>query len=565
MRTKKSRVLIVDDMQINRIVLASLLATQGIMSDQAESGADCLSLCEKNEYDLILLDHRMPDMDGAQTLMKLKELFASGRREIPVICHTTEEGRDNITLYKASGFADVLIKPVEPIEFFQVIMTYLSDENEFPDPGVAPSSNKNIPEDIPDDPREEIEKLPLWLKLVPHIDLVSGIANCGSADDYLDALYVFYSSIEEKSKELEHFLHYEDWTMYALRIHSLKSVARLIGAKKLADKAAELESNTRSEKYPPVRKDTPDFIRSYREFSVLLKELGNRDLLSNDASVDTTSENENETKYINKNILYIQSGKGIVKKGIENNLTENGFTVISIPDEADLIIAHRNVADVVIYNPSMSDNAHIGITMNLLGELCQDNAKFLCLTGDSGSIEAAMNSYGSHRVSRTYPRPVNMDELIKDMKLFSNLEEEYHRRKTLFITDDDPGYLAVIERWLSPEYNVLCFTDAYSVMRSISTVTPDLILLDLEMPKTDGCELMKMIHTGHPDLKTPIIFLTGNNDRDIVIKVLESKPDGYLLKTSQKDAILDLIRRFFAESMFKLAESPKPALPIPPL
>ena len=271
MRKEKSRVLIVDDMQINRIVLASLLATQGIMSDQAESGADCLSLCEKNEYDLILLDHRMPDMDGAETLMKLKELFASGKREIPVICHTTEEGRDNVNLYKAAGFADVLIKPIDPAEFFQVLMTYLSDDKEFPDPELTPASTEELEEDIPEDPREEIEKLPLWLKLVPQIDLVSGIANCGSADDYLDALYVFYSSIDEKSKELEHFLHYEDWTMYALRIHSLKSVARLVGAKKLADKAAELESNTRSEKYPPVRKDTPDFMRAYREFSVLLK------------------------------------------------------------------------------------------------------------------------------------------------------------------------------------------------------------------------------------------------------------------------------------------------------
>ena len=554
MRKEKSRVLIVDDMQINRIVLASLLATQGIMSDQAESGADCLSLCEKNEYDLILLDHRMPDMDGAQTLMKLKELFASGKREIPVICHTTEEGRDNVNLYKAAGFADVLIKPIDPAEFFQVLMTYLSDDKEFPDPEPTPASTEDLKENIPEDPREEIEKLPLWLKLVPQIDLVSGIANCGSADDYLDALYVFYSSIDEKSKELEHFLHYEDWTMYALRIHSLKSVARLVGAKKLADKAAELESNTRSEKYPPVRKDTPDFIRAYREFSVLLKELGNKDILSTEEINEITPEGENTSKYISNNILYIQSGRGIVKKGIENNLTESGFTVISIPDEPDLIIAHRNAADIVIYNPSMSDNAHIGITMSLLGELCQDNAKFLCLTGDSGAIDTAMNSFGSHRVSRTYPRPVNMDDLIRDMKLFASLEEEYHRKKTLFITDDDPGYLAVIEHWLSPEYNVLCFTDAYSVMRSFSTVTPDLILLDLEMPKTDGCELMKMIKEKHPDLTAPIIFLTGNNDRDIVIKVLESKPDGYLLKTSQKDAILDLIRRFFAESMFKQAQ-----------
>lgn len=551
MSSEKNRVLIVDDLQINRIVLASLLATQGILADQVESGAECLALCEKNEYDLILLDHRMPEMDGAETLMRLKELFASKKREIPVICHTTEEGRDNINLYKAAGFADVLIKPVDPGEFFQVLMTYLSDDKEFQDQESYPVIADETAEVIEIDQREEVEKLPLWLKLVPQIDLMAGISNCGSAEDYLDALYVFYSSIDEKSEEIEHFLYYEEWTMYALRIHSLKSMARLVGAKKLADKAADLEAAARSENYRIVHRDTPDFIASYREFKKLLSELSSEDVLNIEEPEEPSPAAEPVIGYIGDNILYIQSGKGIVKKGIENNLTENGFNVISIPDEPDLIIANRNMADIIIYNPSMSDDSNISITMNLLGELCQDNAKILCLTGDAGSIDNALNSYGAHRVSKTYLRPVDMDRLVRDMKYYAYLEDEFHRQKTLFVTDDDPGYLAVIDHWLSPEYNVLCFTDADSLMDGFTTVTPDLILLDLEMPDKNGCDIMKMIRKELPDLTTPIIFLTGNNDKEMVMKVLESKPDGYLLKTTQKDALLDLIRRFFAENLFK--------------
>ncbi len=92
-------------------------------------------------------------------------------------------------------------------------------------------------------------------------------------------------------------------------------------------------------------------------------------------------------------------------------------------------------------------------------------------------------------------------------------------------------------------------------MNGFSTVTPDLILLDLEMPEKNGCDIMKMIRREHPDLMTPIIFLTGNNDKDMVMKVLESKPDGYILKTTQKEALQDLIRRFFAEYMFKQTQN----------
>lgn len=107
-------VLIVDDMRVNRTILSSLLASSGIASDLATSGRECLDLCRENDYDLILLDHRMPDMDGVDTLVLLKELFREKGQETPVICHTTEDARDNINLYKAAGFVEVLIKPIQP-------------------------------------------------------------------------------------------------------------------------------------------------------------------------------------------------------------------------------------------------------------------------------------------------------------------------------------------------------------------------------------------------------------------------------------------------------------------
>ena len=120
-RRHYQRVLIVDDMAINRIILASLLASNGIDSDLAESGPECIRLCEERDYDLILLDHRMPDVDGVETLIRLKELFAARGKDVPVIAHTTEEARNNINLYKAAGFADVFFKPIQPQELSDIL------------------------------------------------------------------------------------------------------------------------------------------------------------------------------------------------------------------------------------------------------------------------------------------------------------------------------------------------------------------------------------------------------------------------------------------------------------
>ncbi len=566
MEIRKSRVLIVDDMQINRIVLASILATHGIMSDQAQSGIECIELCEKYDYDLVLLDHRMPELDGVDTLVRLKELFQERKKDVPIICHTTEEGRDNVNLYKAAGFADVLIKPIDPRELFEAIMVYLKNEDAIQDPkedsSVSILSDMDVTKstetsDCEIDIKKEIEKLPVWLKIIPQLDLSAGVNNCGDNEDYLDALYIFYSSVDEKADELENFLEYEDWTMYALRVHSLKSMARLIGAKKLGKTAAMLEAAAREENYALIRRETKDFLKSYREFKASLSPLEDEELFANKAKEpeqpQAVNVNENNP-FHHPSILYIQSGEGIVKKGIEKNLSEAKFNVITIPDEPDRIIASRNDADIIIYNPGTNDASNIGITMNLLGEICQDDSKILCLAGEITDINRAMASNGSHRVSKIYPRPVEIKNFVQDMLYFTELQEEFHRKKTIFVVDDDPGYLSVIGHWLSPFYNVQCFNSGSEMLSGLSTVTADLLLLDLEMPKMDGFDLMKIIRTDHTDPPIPIILLTGNSNKDIVFHVLEYKPDGYLLKTSPKENILDVIHRFFAESMFKLSQ-----------
>ena len=267
-----SKVLIVDDMPINRMVLASLLATNKVSSDQVESGMECLKLCRENDYDLILLDHRMPELDGVDTFVMLKEIFKEKGREVPVVCHTVENAQSNINLYKAAGFADVLIKPIDPKQLSSVLMTYLPEKDvvsiQEEELLVREETLEHEPEDM--DVRDELDKLPMWLNTVPHIDLVAGVANCETAEDYVDALYIFYSSIEEKSGEIENALLNEDWTMFTLYVHSLKSIAGLVGARDLSEHAKELESASKERQINTVKNVTPTMLSEYRRFIDLL-------------------------------------------------------------------------------------------------------------------------------------------------------------------------------------------------------------------------------------------------------------------------------------------------------
>lgn len=556
MNNKASRVLIVDDMAVNRMILSSLLSSNGVLSDQVESGAECLLMCEKKDYDLILLDHRMPDLDGVDTLLQLKELFKKKNREVPVICHTTAEGKNNINLYKAAGFSDVLIKPVDPALMSRMLMTYLKEDDKLAsrEDDLLLEESKIIPEGEDKSLDDELLKLPLWLKSVPHIDLVAGVKNCGSAEDYVDALYVFYSSIEDKAKALSDAVSLDDFTTYTLLVHSLKSYASLIGARTVFELAKELEAAGKEGNYSFVRSDHKKLMEAYRSFEKPLSPLKDLDeIMKKEEKTEAAPEIAPEYEDTCMTILFIHSDIGVVPVGIEKNLKEADFKVISVPDEPDDIVRNRFKADIILYLPCNDENSHMHLTMNLLGEICQDDSKLLCLMGDPLDIEAALETDGAFRVSRCYPRPVKIKEFISDMKRFSEAERAFHLRKTLHVVDDDPDYLAVISRWLSSDYNVSCYKDAPSLLEGIEKDRPDLILMDYEMPGMDGYELMQKLRKGDSTYDLPIIFLTRKNDREHVTKILSHKPDGYLLKSSRKEALLDAIKRFFSENLFRLS------------
>ena len=94
---------------------------------------------------------------------------------------------------------------------------------------------------------------------MPHIDLDAGIKSCGSAEDYIDALYVFRSSIDEKADEIELHAGNSDWTMFRLAVHSLKSMARLVGARNLGAIAADMERRADNKDYNGIKRGWMSF------------------------------------------------------------------------------------------------------------------------------------------------------------------------------------------------------------------------------------------------------------------------------------------------------------------
>ncbi|HAG69073.1 MAG TPA: hypothetical protein DCL38_03780, partial [Lachnospiraceae bacterium] len=118
-------ILIVDDNELNITVEKRLLSGTGLDIDTALSGAEALSKSLDRHYDLILMDHLMPGMNGIECLKKLKNQQGGFNRATPVIILTANTGGENLRLYMNSGFSEALLKPVSGKELEEAVLRYL--------------------------------------------------------------------------------------------------------------------------------------------------------------------------------------------------------------------------------------------------------------------------------------------------------------------------------------------------------------------------------------------------------------------------------------------------------
>lgn len=124
----KARVLVVDDNALNRKVICSLLKNTEMIIDQAESGFECIDMVSDYCYDIVLLDHMMPDLDGIETLNKMKKMNIIDLNKTSVISLTANAIVGAKEMYFENGFTDYLSKPVRPSDLNEMLLKYISPE-----------------------------------------------------------------------------------------------------------------------------------------------------------------------------------------------------------------------------------------------------------------------------------------------------------------------------------------------------------------------------------------------------------------------------------------------------
>lgn len=226
----EAKILAVDDLPVNLLVIANLLKETRIKIDTAGSGRECLDKCSQQKYDLILMDHMMPEMDGVQTFEKLHGDKSSPNFETPVIMLTANALAGMREQYMDVGFADYVSKPVRGAKLEEAIRRNL------PESLIKPAS--------PEIPAEAVSTEPSGFAdicgAVPELNVNAALQYCcGSAELLNDLLHDFTEN--DHFSDLKAAFEEKRWEDYRRHAHSLKSTSLMIGLTGLSERARASE------------------------------------------------------------------------------------------------------------------------------------------------------------------------------------------------------------------------------------------------------------------------------------------------------------------------------------
>jgi signal transduction histidine kinase/CheY-like chemotaxis protein len=257
----RARLLVVDDITTNLKVAEGLLSPYKAAVDTCLSGRQALEMVKKHNYDMILMDHMMPEMDGIEATALIRawekeqqKIDANLRKQVPIIALTANAVVGMREMFIQSGFNDFLTKPIDVSKLDEILNLWIPKEKRENSIG-----SKN--EDTGTASRGDT-----LLPAISGIDTAKGITMTGgTVASYKQVLSLFCKDIEERLPLLQETLEADSLSVFVTHVHALKSASASIGAAEISAKAGELETAGKAGDTVFIRKNLPAFARQLTE------------------------------------------------------------------------------------------------------------------------------------------------------------------------------------------------------------------------------------------------------------------------------------------------------------
>jgi len=214
----EARILIVDDIDTNLKVAKGLMQPYKMKIDLCLIGAEAIEMVKANSYDLVFMDHMMPEMDGIEATKLIRKIYAN----LPIIALTANAVSGTREMFLSNGFNDFLSKPIDIIKLNSILEKWL--------------------------PKEKQEKAEETLRESPNVSL--------------EILDTFYKDGLKKIEEIKECLETDNYPLYTIYIHALKSASASIGALDLSEMAKLLEIAAKRGDFTYIKQHTPEFLKA---------------------------------------------------------------------------------------------------------------------------------------------------------------------------------------------------------------------------------------------------------------------------------------------------------------
>ena len=249
-----AKILIVDDNSINLTVAQGLLEPLNMQIDTALSGNEAISKISETMYDLILMDHMMPELDGIETTHIIRR-FHSEYDNVPIIALTANVVGDVKNMFITEGMNDFVAKPIEVRMLINTIRKWL------PEAKIQKHSRTLRP---------ATPKKTVTIPEIPELNIKEALKLLGSEELFMTILADYYHAIPKKVKLIRTYMDKEEWHSYTVEVHALKSASKQIGAEELSDRAAALEAAGNANNIDIILQNTEDALAMYQHYYDIL-------------------------------------------------------------------------------------------------------------------------------------------------------------------------------------------------------------------------------------------------------------------------------------------------------
>jgi len=263
-----ARILVVDDNDINITIVNGLLQPLQMTIDSAKSGYAALDALKFNNYDIVFMDHMMPQMDGVETTKIIRQTMPQ-LKDMPIIALTANAISGVKEFFLSVGMNDFIPKPIEIREIINKVKIWLptdkiqksgstsniADTNDTYNTNNNESNNDNI------------------FELLEGIDVAKALELLGSEQIYKTILNSYYYSIEENIEKLNNFYKNNEIPEYAILVHAVKSSSRQIGALEIGDLAYKLELAAKANDVEIIKEEHDNLIDMYLSIKQILSKV----------------------------------------------------------------------------------------------------------------------------------------------------------------------------------------------------------------------------------------------------------------------------------------------------